>query len=98
MPLDLVDTCQMASMSVKSSNLAFYHIFGEVGGGGECFVAFCAVFSFPPGVDVGTLILIASIPGTSIRSFRVLCVSMSYSKVRVYPRDISILLNRLVLG
>ena len=32
---------------------------------GKCFVVFC-VFSFPPAVYVGTLNLIASIPGPSI--------------------------------
>ena len=36
---------------------------------GKCFVMFSDVFSFPPGVCVGTLNLIASSPGSSIHTF-----------------------------
>ena len=37
---------------------------------GKCFVVFY-VFSIPPGVYVGTLNLIASIPGPSILTFHI---------------------------
>ena len=37
---------------------------------GKCFVVFC-VFSFPPAVYVGTLNLIASIPGPSILTLKI---------------------------
>ena len=55
----------MATLLGKSLSLCSSCVLSE-----KCFVVFY-VFSFPPDVYVGTLILIASIPGPSILTLKV---------------------------
>ena len=57
----------MASMVGKSQSFCSSWVLSE-----KCFVMFC-VFSFLPGVYVGTLNLIALIPGPSILTLCLFC-------------------------
>ena len=49
----------------------------------KCFVVF-DVFSFPPGVYVGTLNLIASIPGPSILTLYYICIAVPLHIAHLY--------------